>query len=335
MSGASDFTNHDWEGDTRWHEYKKTLEFSSSDENEVLKKMKVRYWRKYVDPSFDPNAKPSSSSSSNAQQGSSNGSDSNSQSNNSSSSSSRPNPSSRSVPPAPHSVGQQVWLLGQFSILLCSLLYLIPFVFDPRTSYTFYSCAFYSGMLVHLLGLFRAVGLPRMNREWWIRLGSQDGVHYVMVYFLLANSYPITVALAPLCIYSFFHVCSFLHANSSVVLTPPMLSKYRTSVEPQLRNALTYETKALLFASNAEILTILPLLVSLFIGQGSLLVLIGYYFFLNFKYITSPSTRNVMDSIGYRLDGVFHSPRCPAVVRQIYTVIRHFLRQRMQQQPPP
>ncbi|KAG2484807.1 hypothetical protein HYH03_016459 [Edaphochlamys debaryana] len=48
------FKSFDWSNDTRWKDYLKTVELPAGDSEAMMTKVKARFYKKVIDPSFDP-----------------------------------------------------------------------------------------------------------------------------------------------------------------------------------------------------------------------------------------------------------------------------------------
>lgn len=52
------FVNYEWDKDERWKEQLRNTDFPEGrNEDEILMRMKLRYYKKYINPQFDPYAK--------------------------------------------------------------------------------------------------------------------------------------------------------------------------------------------------------------------------------------------------------------------------------------
>jgi hypothetical protein len=65
-------------------------------------------------------------------------------------------------------------------------------------------------------------------------------------------------------------------------------------------------------------------------GYGSILLVFGFYMFLNYRYVTSGYTQSVVHSITAQLDTLFYHQMCPTIVGGVYTKIKTFIRSSVQ-----
>jgi len=72
------------------------------------------------------------------------------------------------------------------------------------------------------------------------------------------------------------------------------------------------------------------LIIETLFGRGSLLLILGYYWFLNFRYLASGNSRMVFEALGAKLDHFFAHPAIPSLLRRGYHWIRNYLRNSVQ-----
>jgi len=310
---------YDWDNDQRWQSYKRNVEFpEAKNEEEAIMMAKSRYFKKYIDTNFDPNTKNTTQPppTKNTTQPPP------TTSRRSSTNDTRPNTTS-------FQYIQSVWLFAHLCVVLFTIGYFLPFFGASSRSYSY---AFYSAMLAHGISLFKAIGIPRFNQQTLIRVTMNDSAHYLLLYFLFAAYPPVTIALFPMTIFSFYHFCSFINSSSNTIVYSRLLPFYKYNIEPLILKVLSYQQKALIWSCQCEVMTIAVLILNLFIGYGSLILIFCYYWFLNFRYMTDGTIRLILDQLGYTLDGYFLGPSCPRLITSMHNAIRSFLRNSVQGQ---
>lgn len=116
--------------------------------------------------------------------------------------------------------------------------------------------------------------------------------------------------LNPLCIYSAFHVISFLNNNPQVI---PKVHQAALSPLIKLLAGLV-QAPALSFAAHLECL-LLPYLFLTRLFQAPIAICVFYPQFLRWQYGVSPKTRNVFRIYAAQVQRAISSPKCPPQVR--------------------
>jgi len=323
----STFETFNFDSDPRWKEYKTNTDVPHvSDAEGVEYRLKLRFYKKFIDANYDPYKKQEAPSA-----------------NSSSSTSSNPsNQSARrqSAPPTSNTqsvrsgmnIMQYVWLFSHVSVLVNAFFYLVPLV---GTSEGNYSRAFFSATIANAISLFNAVGVPRFNRETLQRIMMNDSTQYVMLYLLMSTYSPFIIALIPPVVYSFYHICNSVNANTGII-HPSIAGIYRKILEPKVRLVLSQEQNSLMWVTQVEVMTMFAIIFNTIIGYGSIFLCLVYYWFLTHRYMLNYQTRMICDALGVKLDQFFYGPSCPAIISKFYGYIRNYLRnsvqQRMQQQ---
>jgi len=191
-------------------------------------------------------------------------------------------------------------------------------------SYTSVECfrrAMFAAAVTYGVSLYKAVGMPTFSREWAQRATTNDNSHYLLITLVMANSFPVTLMLIPVTIYSFFQTIFYVRN-----LLQDIGSPFSRTVIGYIDKAETYWTRALLFGAQFEVMVMITLILNLFTGQVDLLLMLAYYNFLKYRYIFSSNTRLVMGLFASKLDSLFHHPSCPAVLGNVWDRIRAWLR---------
>jgi len=143
-----------------------------------------------------------------------------------------------------------------------------------------------------------------------------DNTHYLLMCLVFLNSdYPLVLAPIPLAIYSFYNIIDF---------GLPYLQKI-PFLGSQFTKARARQADAVLMAAHCEIMTLVVLVLLRFTGHGSILAIIMYFQFLQYRYIASATTRLVFGMIGSTGDRWMNHPRVPGLVRQLYFKIKSLL----------
>jgi len=299
--------------------------------------MKIKYYKRYIDPNFDPTSATSSSTqntsndtsntSTNDSTHSSSHSSSHDHSSHDHSSHSHSHSSSDRRTPSTPTLGQILWFLGQLMVIFCGIGYILPFM-DPLFSFACYRLVFLFSILNYGFLLFKTIGFPQLNKEYFSGVMTNENAHYLLLSLILLTSYPLFTVLIPYVVYSVFHVSNFLKYSSVSVLPSVLYSFYRRNLEKYIDRLLTFQQQVLYQIAYFELTSILLIILNLFGGYGSFLQLFGYYWFLNNRYLSSSYARVVYDETGRKLDSFFL--KAPGFIQSIYFSVRGFLRNAVQ-----
>jgi len=335
------FSSFQWETDEGWKKYKSSIDITSGNEEEVMEKVKRRYYKKFIDSTFE--ATPPSQSSSYSSGDDNDSNQSSQQSNTYNNYSYNQNTYVPNTPPSSSSFlgsifqklgrfginSRTIWFAASVSVVIHTILYLFSF-FDPEFSYNCYYRALKSALLAYGASLFSVAGPLRLNREYFALLATNDNSHYLFLCIILNTAYPITVPLLIISVYSVFNLTVFISDN---VGNTPFAPIYRKYFQSYFQKVISYQHQILLQCANAEMVALLIVFIESIMGRGGLLLVIGYYWFLNFRYLSSSYSRMLLENLGYKLDGLFNNPLIPSFIKNGYNAVRTSLRNSVQPRP--
>jgi len=318
------FNAYDFEADEKWKDVKVqikngVIEFPTGmSEKDALERMKYRFYKKNVDPSFNP-AKRSDEEEE-----------------------ATPAPTNTSQPGAAPGVQQQpqqppraaaaarpsavrgpvftVWLFAQVFHLLSCMLYIFSF---GRSNGHYYR-AIYAAMVTYGISLYMAFGSTRVvDTQLAANVLQNDNTHYFILCLALSFARPSFDTLIPLVLYAVLHLTSYVNNNGQVV--PERIRPlFRDKAQPLINKILRNQHSLLLNAAMIEFYSALLAIFSLFFGGGVMLPL-SYYWFLNLRYTYSANTRHVIGNFTAKIESFTEGHLCPAPVKWIYDKVKGFL----------
>jgi len=195
--------------------------------------------------------------------------------------------------------------------------------------FTAYYRSLYSVIVAYGISLYSTSGPPHLDQMYLSLLITNDNTHYIFLATILMSAFPITVPILVLGTYSLYQCATFTSANVHSTLLGPTYKKY---LEARVQKLLSHQHQVLIYCAQAEIVTLFYVIIETFLGRGSLVLVIGYYWFLNFRYLASSNSKMVLEAFGAKLDGIFASPSIPFFIRTPYNYLRNRLRNSVQ--PP-
>ncbi len=147
-----------------------------------------------------------------------------------------------------------------------------------------------------------------LSAEFVARCFQNDAAHYAIYSLLFWATSDSLYPLVPLLIYSFFNSISTLSALH------PLLHRVYTAT-------YQYREKALAAAVQFEVFLLPYLIVNALFG-GSWIAIMGYYYFLKFRYMFSANTRAVVTAIVGTMDAKVQA--VPAIARYYFMVRNWF-----------
>jgi len=303
------FDTFNFEADEGWKNYLHNVTIpAGEDEDRVVDRLKKRYYKRNIDPTYEETPSTSPPPSSNT-------------------SSSSPNvplrsnsgttPSSTSPPPpqspASHSFLslQNIWLMAHASVLLNSVLYLLPF-FSRDSSTYYYRTALMAGVVVYFSVLLQLFGAGYYTPSSATR--AKESLYYLLysACFLLVP--PSLVTLIPLLVYSYYQISDQIYGTLSRI---PLLGRL-------VSKAKAYSQQALFIAAYIEVMNGGMILLQSIGGSISLLSLLVYWQFLTYRFNSSQHTKTILETLSGRLEGLVTHRWCPSVIQTFYRKASHF-----------
>ena len=178
-----------------------------------------------------------------------------------------------------------------------------------------------------------------MNMNYLQRAIMNDNAQYIMLCIFMVNQYPLSILLISFALYSLLAIAGHLSNNVSRNIPASYQSIYRSYIDPYVTKLLSQQQVILNYAAYFEVVSFPILIFNLFTyvefsliflilvdsGYGGIMAVLGFYWFLSFRYLTNNYTQNVFYALRIQLDNIFYHPKCPPVIGNVYTKVKTFL----------
>jgi hypothetical protein len=307
------FRNYQWDKDERWIQYKNNLYFpSSGDERRIIEKYKIKYYNQYVEP-YTPKQreepKPQEEEKTSDTRPTREPTNTNQDTNTSTNNATR-NTSTQSRQLFSEDLQMIVFCILNGVIFVCSL---IAFLSMFSFSRFFYQKALILAIISYAVGAIRNHGL---SFSIFKKLSFDINGQYLLISFLFLTTYSSmyvgNIGLYALCIF-----CSLLQR-----ILQQKLPSLERKISPYLMKILEKQQLIVMYIAFNELIIAASLIFGLFFGDRSIFRLVAFFHFLCVRYIISPESRQVDDTIGMQLNGLFYSQYCPGIIRTVYQKIR-------------
>ncbi|KAM6953673.1 LOW QUALITY PROTEIN: transmembrane protein 33-like [Aplochiton taeniatus] len=204
-----------------------------------------------------------------------------------------------------------MWLSRLFTVY-CSVMFILPLL-GAHAAANFYQRALLANALTSALRLHQRLPRFQLSRAFLAQALQEDSCHYLLYSLILVNSYPITMSIFPVFLFSLLHATTY---------TKKVLESVGPNSLPFVRNFLdklsANQQNILKFVACNEIFLMPATVFMLFSGQGSLLQLI-YYRFLTLRYTSrrNPYCRSLFTELRILLEHFIMKPTCPAFFRKM------------------
>ncbi|KAJ8384859.1 hypothetical protein AAFF_G00197690 [Aldrovandia affinis] len=178
----------------------------------------------------------------------------------------------------------------------------------------FYQRALLANALTSALRLQQRLPHFQLSRTFLAQALQEDSCHYLFYSLILINSYPITISIFPVFLFSLLHATSY---------TKKVLDTMGPDSMVFLRNFLNKLTanqqNILMFIACNEIFLMPATVFMLLSGQGSLLQPFIYYRFLTLRYTSrrNPYCRTLFTELRLALEHLIMKQSCPAFLRRM------------------
>ncbi|XP_010895522.1 transmembrane protein 33 [Esox lucius] len=205
-----------------------------------------------------------------------------------------------------------MWLSRLFTVY-CSVMFILPLL-GPQAAANFYQRALLANALTSALRLHQRLPHFQLSRAFLAQALQEDSCHYLLYSLILVNSYPITMSIFPVFLFSLLHATTY---------TKKVLDAVGPNSLPFVRNFLNKLTanqqNILKFIACNEIFLMPATVFMLFSGQGSLLQPFIYYRFLTLRYTSrrNPYCRTLFSELRILLEHFVMKPTCPAFFRRM------------------
>jgi len=205
-----------------------------------------------------------------------------------------------------------MWLSRLFTVY-CSALFVLP-VLGLHEAASFYQRALLANALTSALRLHQRLPHFQLSRAFLAQALLEDSCHYLLYSLIFVNSYPVTMSIFPVLLFSLLHAATY---------TKKVLDAKGSNSLPLLRSILdklsANQQNILKFIACNEIFLMPATVFMLFSGQGSLLQPFIYYRFLTLRYSSrrNPYCRTLFNELRIVVEHVIMKPACPLFVRRL------------------
>lgn len=205
-----------------------------------------------------------------------------------------------------------MWLSRLFTVY-CSALFVLPLL-GLHEAASFYQRALLANALTSALRLHQRLPHFQLSRAFLAQALLEDSCHYLLYSLIFVNSYPVTMSIFPVLLFSLLHAATY---------TKKVLDAKGSNSLPLLRSVLdklsTNQQNILKFIACNEIFLMPATVFMLFSGQGSLLQPFIYYRFLTLRYSSrrNPYCRNLFNELRIVVEHIIMKPSCPLFVRRL------------------
>ncbi|KAJ8269509.1 hypothetical protein COCON_G00121160 [Conger conger] len=205
-----------------------------------------------------------------------------------------------------------MWLSRLFTVY-CSVLFILPLL-GLLEAANFYQRALLANALTSALRLHQRLPHFQLSRAFLAQALQEDSCHYLLYSLILVNSYPITMGIFPVFLFSLLHATTYTKRVLDTV-GPNSLAFVRNLLDKLTAN----QQNILKFIACNEIFLMPATVFLLFSGQGSLLQPFIYYRFLTLRYSSrrNPYCRTLFTELRVLLEHLIMKPACPAFFRRM------------------
>ncbi|XP_066576573.1 transmembrane protein 33 [Amia ocellicauda] len=205
-----------------------------------------------------------------------------------------------------------MWLSRLFTVY-CSILFILP-VLGIQEAANFYQRALLANALTSALRLHQRLPHFQLSRAFLTQALQEDSCHYLLYSLILVNSYPVTMSIFPVFLFSLLHATTYTKKVLDA-MGPTSLAFVRNFLDKLTAN----QQNILKFIACNEIFLMPATVFMLFSNQGSLLQPFLYYRFLTLRYSSrrNPYCRTLFTELRILLEHLVMKPVCPAFVRRM------------------
>ncbi|XP_066429239.1 transmembrane protein 33 [Eleutherodactylus coqui] len=205
-----------------------------------------------------------------------------------------------------------MWLSRWFTVY-CSALFILP-ILGLHEAASFYQRALLANALTSALRLHQRLPHFQLSRAFLSQALLEDSCHYLLYSLIFVNSYPVTMSIFPVLLFSLLHASTY---------TKKVLDAKGANSMPFIRSLLeklnANQQNILKFIACNEIFLMPATVFMLLSGQGSLLQPFIYYRFLTLRYSSrrNPYCRTLFTELRIILEHLVMKPACPDFVRRL------------------
>ncbi|XP_077157893.1 transmembrane protein 33 isoform X2 [Paroedura picta] len=205
-----------------------------------------------------------------------------------------------------------MWLSRIFTVY-CSALFVLPLL-GLHEAASFYQRALLANALTSALRLHQRLPHFQLSRAFLAQALLEDSCHYLLYSLIFVNSYPVTMSIFPVLLFSLLHAATYTkkvldaRGSNSLLFLRNLLDKLNANQQNILK-----------FIACNEIFLMPATVFMLFSGQGSLLQPFIYYRFLTLRYSSrrNPYCRTLFTELRIVVEHVIMKPLCPVFVRRL------------------
>lgn len=205
-----------------------------------------------------------------------------------------------------------MWLSRLFTVY-CSVMFILP-IMGPYAAMNFYQRALLANALTSALRLHQRLPRFQLSRAFMAQALQEDSCHYLLYSLILVNSYPITMSIFPIFLFSVLHATTYTTkvldaiGPNSLMFVRNLLAKLSANQQNILK-----------FVACNEIFLMPATVFMLFSGQGSILLPFIYYRFLTLRYSSrrNPYCRSLFTELRMLTEHLIMKPACPAFFRRM------------------
>ncbi|XP_030047199.1 transmembrane protein 33 [Microcaecilia unicolor] len=205
-----------------------------------------------------------------------------------------------------------MWVSRLFTVY-CSALFILPLL-GLQEAATFYQRALLANALTSALRLHQRLPHFQLSRAFLTQALLEDSCHYLLYSLIFVNSYPVTMSIFPVLLFSLLHAATYTKriidakGSNSMIFMRSILDKLNAN-----------QLNILKFIACNEIFLMPATVFMLLSGQGSLLQPFIYYRFLTLRYTSrrNPYCRTLFTELRIIVEHLIMKPACPDFVRRL------------------
>lgn len=192
-------SDYGWDSSEEWREYLRKFEITSSDQESLLQKVKVKFYKQYIDPDFDASLVAGTSAGGTP-----------------------PPRAERKAPPTEPlrktstTVKKHNVVVTEYVLAIAHALLVITAVLSPMSTVAYFWCCRIS-LLVHFHRLIIAYGFPKLRpfpqalQPWFQSCSQSTEAFYILLSGIMINNRKVWMGVAPMALLALYHVSAFLY----------------------------------------------------------------------------------------------------------------------------
>ncbi|XP_053556850.1 transmembrane protein 33 [Bombina bombina] len=205
-----------------------------------------------------------------------------------------------------------MWLSRWFTVY-CSALFILP-ILGLHEAANFYQRALLANALTSALRLHQRLPNFQLSRAFLTQALLEDSCHYLLYSLIFVNSYPVTMSIFPVLLFSLLHASTYTKKvlDAKGINSMPFIRSLLEKLNANQQNILKFIACNEIFLMPATVFMLLS-------GQGNLLQSFIYYRFLTLRYSSrrNPYCRTLFAELRIILEHLIMKPACPDFVRRI------------------